>query len=108
MHALDMILRAKKIDGPEAWRIGLVNEVVDNSKLKARAIELGLQLATDIPPLAMSEIIPVIIRGADLSQEESLRMERQAVLNTMGSEENQEGMMAFLEKRKPAFKDRQS
>jgi len=37
MHSLDMILRAKKIDGPEAYRIGLVNEVVENNQLKNRA-----------------------------------------------------------------------
>lgn len=102
MHALDIILRAKRIDGLEAYRIGLVNEVVDNDKLKERAIELGLELAS-APPLAVREIMPVIIKGSDLSQEESLRMERQAVLSTMGSAENQEGMMAFLEKRKPQF-----
>jgi enoyl-CoA hydratase len=106
MHALDMILRAKKIDGPEAYRIGLVNEVVDNDKLKERAIELGLELATNLPPLAMSEIMPVILKGADMSQEESLRMEREAVINTMGSTENQEGMMAFLEKRTPVFSNK--
>jgi len=104
MHSLDMILRAKKIDGPEAYRIGLVNEVVENNQLKNRAIELGLQLATQ-PPIAMREILPVIIKGADLSQEESLRMERQAVLNTLGNVESQEGMMAFIEKRKPVFSD---
>lgn len=106
MHSLDMILRAKKIDGPEACRIGLVNEVVDNDKLKEAAIQLGLELATNAPPKAMSEIMPVIIKGADLSQEESLRMEREAVLNTIGSSESQEGMMAFLEKRQPVFSDR--
>ncbi len=106
MHSLDMILRAKKIDGPEAYRIGLVNEVIDNDKLKERAIELGLELATNAPPLAMSEIMPVIIKASDMSQEESIRMEREAVLNTLGSQENQEGMMAFMEKRQPVFSDR--
>jgi len=104
MHSLGMILRAKKIDSPEAYRIGLVNEVVENSQLKSRAIELGLEL-TKQPPIAMREILPVIIKGADLSQEESLRMERQAVLNTLGNAESQEGMMAFIEKRKPVFTD---
>lgn len=102
MHSLDMILRAKKIDGPEAYRIGLVNEVVENSELKQRAIQLGLELAAQ-PAVAMREIMPVILKGADLSQEESLRMERQAVLNTLGNAENQEGMMAFLQKRKPVY-----
>jgi len=94
MHALDMILRAKNIGGPEAYRIGLVNEVVENNQLKSRAIELGLELAAQ-PPAAMREIMSIIIKGADVSQEESLRMERQAVLNTLGNTESQEGMMAL-------------
>jgi len=104
MHSMDMILRSRKIDGTEAYRIGLVNEVVENSQLKQRGIELGLELATQ-PPIAMSEIMPVIVKGADMSQEESLRMERQAVLNTLGNAESQEGMTAFLQKRKPVFKN---
>jgi len=49
MHALDMILRAKKISGPEAHRIGLVNEVWPNTELKARARELARELA-EAPP----------------------------------------------------------
>ncbi|WP_198147013.1 enoyl-CoA hydratase/isomerase family protein [Marinobacter psychrophilus] len=104
MHSLDMVLRSKKIDGPEAYRIGLVNEVVENNQLKNRAIELGLELTTQ-PPIAMREIMPVIIKGDDMSQDESFRMERQAVLNTLGNSESQEGMMAFLQKRKPVFQD---
>ena len=57
------------------------------------------------PPIAMRDVIPVIIKGSDMAQQESLRMERQAVLNTLGNEEGQEGMTAFLQKRKPEFKD---
>ena len=57
------------------------------------------------PPIAKRESMPVIIKGADISQEESLRMESQAVLNTLVSTESQEGVMDFLEKRKPVFKD---
>ncbi|HJP52792.1 MAG TPA: hypothetical protein QF611_17305 [Pseudomonadales bacterium] len=67
-------------------------------------MELGLELAAQ-PPIAMRDVIPVIIKGSDMSQQESLRMERQAVLNTLGNEEGQEGMTAFLQKRKPEFKD---
>jgi len=53
-----------------------------------------LELAAQ-PPAAMREIMSIIIKGADVSQEESLRMERQAVLNTLGNTESQEGMMAL-------------
>ena len=45
-HALDMILRAKKISGPEALRIGLAHEVWPNDELKKRAHELAQELAS--------------------------------------------------------------
>ena len=45
LHALDMILRAKMISGPEAYRIGLVNDVFPNAELKARAHELAKELS---------------------------------------------------------------
>ena len=53
----------------------------------------------------MSEIIAAIIKGSDMSQQEALQIERQAVLNTLGNEESHEGMTAFLQKRKPEFKN---
>ena len=52
----------------------------------------------------MSEIIPAIIKGSDMSQQDALQIERQAVLNTLGNEEGHERMTAFLQTRKPAFK----
>ncbi len=53
----------------------------------------------------MSEIIPAIIKGSDMSQQDALQIERQAVLNTLGNEEGHERMKAFLQTRKPAFKE---
>jgi enoyl-CoA hydratase len=102
MHALDMILRARKISGPEAYRIGLVNEVVPNDRLKARAREIALELAS-MPPLAVSEMLRCVVRYGDRPLQEGLFEERRAVLRTMGTRDNIEGMTAFLEKRKPVF-----
>jgi enoyl-CoA hydratase/carnithine racemase len=102
MHALDMILRAKKISGPEAFRIGLVNEVVPNSELKQRAHELALELAS-MPPISVAEILRCVIDVGERSLAEGLHEERLAVLRTNGTKDNQEGMSAFLEKRKPVF-----
>ena len=55
-HALDMILRARKIDGHEALRIGLVTEVVPIDQLKARAQVLGEELAAQ-PRLAVKGVL---------------------------------------------------
>lgn len=104
LNAIDMILRAKKISGPEAYRIGLVNEVVPNAELKERALELAKELS-DLPMLAVSEMLRCIVEHGDQPLQEGLYQERQAVLKTLGTKDNMEGMMAFLQKRKPKFNE---
>ena len=102
LHALDMILRGRKISGQEAYRIGLVNEVVPNAELKERALELAKELS-EMPMIAVSEVLRCVVEHGDQPLQEGLYQERQAVLNTMGTKDNQEGIMAFLQKRKPKF-----
>ncbi|MDA7687527.1 enoyl-CoA hydratase/isomerase family protein [Pseudomonadales bacterium] len=101
-HALDMILRGKKISGPEALRIGLVHEVWPMAELKRRAIDLAQELAAQ-PALAVRGMLDVIMASQEKTQEQLLQAERRAVKNTYGTADSQEGMMAFLEKRKPVF-----
>ena len=101
-HALDMILRARKIDGEEALRIGLVTELVPIAELKARAQALGEELAAQ-PRLAVKGVLETIVGFESKTLAESLEDEKQAVKNTLGTPDSQEGMMAFMEKRKPVF-----
>ena len=101
-HALDLILRAKKISGPEALRIGLVQEVWPNTELKKRAHALAHELAAQ-PPIAVAGVLEAVVGAGEASLEEGLAAERRAVLETMGTKDQQEGMRAFLEKRKPVF-----
>ena len=101
-HALDMILRAKKIDGPEALHIGLVNEVWPLEELKDKAIALADELAA-MPRLAVKGVLDCIVGFESKSLQESLRDERRAVHLNSGTADSREGMMAFLEKRKPVF-----
>ncbi len=101
-HALDIILRAKKISGPEALRIGLVHEVWPLAELKERAIALATELAA-MPAMAVRSMLGVIVGSEERSLEELIQLEREAVLDNMGTADAMEGMMAFLEKRKPVF-----
>ncbi len=101
-HAIDMILRGKKISGPEALRIGLVGQVFPNDKLKAEAIALAEELAS-MPRLAVRGMLGCLVGSETKTLEESLSDERDAVNATFGTPDQQEGMMAFLEKRKPVF-----
>lgn len=101
-HALDMILRAKKISGPEALRIGLVNEVWPLDALFKKANELARELAS-MPAVAVAEMLRCIVGAEGKTLQDSIADERQAVLATMGTADQQEGIQAFLEKRKPVF-----
>jgi enoyl-CoA hydratase len=104
-HALDVILRRKMISGPEALRIGLVGEVHPNAELKARAHELARELA-EMPPIAVAGVLRCVVGAGEKSLEEGIAEERRAFLRTLGSEDQKEGMRAFLEKRKPRFTGR--
>ncbi len=101
-NALDMILRAKKISGPEALRIGLVHEVWPNDELQRRAQELAHELAA-MPPIAVAGVLRCVVGAGEKSLDEAIAEERRAVLRTMGTADQREGMSAFLEKRRPRF-----
>ncbi len=105
-HALDMILRGKKISGPEALHIGLVQEVWPLADLKDRAIKLAEELAAQ-PALAVRGVMEVAVGSEDRTLEELLQAERAAVHKTMGTPDQMEGMVAFMEKRKPVFNQSQ-
>jgi enoyl-CoA hydratase/carnithine racemase len=97
-----MILRAKKISGPEALRIGLVNEVWPNHELKMRAHALAKELA-DMPATSVAAVLRCVVGAGDQSLAEGLAEERRAVYRAGGTKDAIEGMNAFLEKRKPRF-----
>ncbi len=101
-HALDMILRAKKISGPEALRIGLVNEVWPIGELFQRAQDLARELA-EMPAVAVAGILRCVVGAGEKPLAEGIAEERRAVLATMGTPDQREGIQAFLEKRKPRF-----
>lgn len=102
-HALDMILRAKKIGGPEAYRIGLVQEVHPLAQLKNAARALAEELAAQ-PPIAVAGVLNCVVGKGDAPLDEALDSEREAFRRCSGTEDQIEGMMAFMEKRKPVFK----
>ena len=101
-RAIDLILRAKTVSGPEALDIGLVTEVWPNTELKQRAIALADELAA-MPRLAVAAMLRCLVTSDEKTLAESLRDERAAVHATLGSPDAMEGMLAFLEKRKPVF-----
>ena len=101
-HALDMILRARKISGPEAHRIGLVQEVHPLASLKDAAQALARELAA-MPPVSVAGVLRCVVGAGDASLDVALAEERAAVMRCASTRDQIEGMRAFLEKRRPVF-----
>ena len=101
-HAMDMILRSKKISGKRALEIGLVHEVWPLENLKDAEIQLAKELANQ-PAKAVESMMKVLVNSSDRSLKELIEEERQAVKDNSGTKDSLEGMTAFLEKRKPIF-----
>ena len=101
-HAIDMILRSKKISGKKALEIGLVHEIWPIKELKAAALSLAHELAAQ-PSQAVKSMMRVLVNSNDRELDELLIEERKAVKENANTEDSKEGMLSFLEKRKPIF-----
>ena len=101
-HAMDMILRSKKISGKKALEIGLVHEIWPIKKLKGAALSLAHELAAQ-PAQAVKSMMRVLVNSNDRELEELLAEERKAVKDNANTKDSKEGMLSFLEKRKPIF-----
>lgn len=101
-QAADMILRARKISGPDALRRGVVQEVHPLGELKDAAQALAHELAQQ-PPLAVAGVLRCLVEGGEVDLEAALDIEREEVRRCSGTKDQIEGMTAFLEKRRPIF-----
>jgi len=104
-RALQLILSGGMIDAAEAYRIGLVNEVVPADGLIARA-EAILQQIFGNAPLAVKFAIEAVDRGLEASQTEGLVIESSFFAICAATDDKKEGTSAFLEKREPKFAGR--
>lgn len=102
-RALEMMLLAKKLDADEAFEAGLLLEICEPEDLDARIAKLASELANKAP-LAVAGILDAVIRGGPKSLEDGLLHEYAALERVMSSEDLQEGVLAFFQKRPPEFK----
>jgi enoyl-CoA hydratase len=101
-RALQMILSGETISAQEAYRIGLVNEVVPAAEVMARAEAILKQIFANAP-LAVKYSLEAVNRGLETSQSEGQALEAAFFGLCAGTEDKKEGMQAFLEKRAPRF-----
>jgi enoyl-CoA hydratase/carnithine racemase len=102
-QAMKMVLTGLPVNAREALAMGLASEVVADDQVLARAMELATHIAA-LPPLAVAQIKEVLLAGQDASLETALMLERKAFQLLFASEDQKEGMRAFLEKRPPEFR----
>jgi enoyl-CoA hydratase/carnithine racemase len=105
LRAMKLLLTGAVIDAAEAERIGLVCEAVPDDQLMARAAALASEIA-GLPPLAAAEIKEVVRHGEDISLDAALALERKAFHLLFATQDQKEGMRAFIEKRPPNFEGR--
>lgn len=102
-RALDLCLTGRFVKAEEALRMGLVNEVVEPQQLINKSVEILKEIISRAP-LAIKACMEIIDRGYDLTLEDALYLEAQAFALTCASNDKNEGVSAFLEKRSPNFK----
>ena len=103
--AMDMCLTARMMDAAEAERAGLVARVIPADKLIDETLAAAETIAGYSQPVVMM-IKESVNRAFESSLAEGLLFERRAFHAAFGLEDQKEGMAAFVEKRKPAFKNR--
>src|ERR1700741_3146220 len=104
-RALQLILFGGMISAQEAWRIGLVNEVVPAADLIPRAEAILKEIAANAP-VAIRCSLEAVNKGIDASQSEGFALEASYFGLCAGTEDKKEGTSAFLEKRAPQFHGR--
>jgi enoyl-CoA hydratase len=104
-RALQLILSAEMISAQEAYRIGLVNEIVPAADLLPRAEAILSKIASNAP-MAVKFALTAVNRGLETSQDEGLLLEASYFGLCAGTEDKKEGTSAFLEKRAPQFRGR--
>ncbi len=100
--AIELILSGRAFGSTEAASLGLINRVVADADLIAEAIRLADELATK-PPLTLAAALAAIHRGMDASIDDGLAIEEAAFARIVPTYDAQEGVAAFVEKRRPKF-----
>ena len=103
--AMEMCLTGRMMDAAEAERAGLVSRVVPAAELLDEAVKVAGKIASLSRPAVMMAK-EAINRAYETTLAEGVRFERRLFHSTFATEDQKEGMAAFIEKRKPSYKNR--
>ncbi len=104
-RALEILFAAEPIDAEEAWRIGLINRLTDKGDALAEAVRMAA-IYEKRAPLSHAFVKRAVHRGMQMDLASGLELETFLVSAIYGTEDKQEGISAFLEKREAKFKGR--
>ena len=105
MRAKEMIFTGKRISAPEALAMGIVNKVVPVDKVEEAGIDLGKEICAS-SPVAVRQAKRAIDLGMEVDLSTALQVEIEAYNVNVATEDRQEGIRAFNEKRSPQWKNR--
>lgn len=104
-HAMQLLLSGRLFDAEHAFRIGLVNEVVDDDALDAAVADMAGEIASKSPfTVALGK--QGFYRQLDMNLSDAYEYSGELVVRNMLAEDAAEGIGAFVEKRKPVWKGR--
>ncbi|RPH65222.1 MAG: enoyl-CoA hydratase [Burkholderiales bacterium] len=101
-RALQFILLSEQIDAGEAERLGLVNWVVPAKQFDER-VDALVERLVQLPPVATRAVIDCVTRGGGMTLDQAIENEHRWFQICLASPDKQEGVAAFLEKRRPEF-----
>ena len=101
--ASDIMLAARRITGERAYQLGLAAELVADADLAEAALARA-RAVLKVAPLAATEMKRLIRQGPDAALPTALAFEQEVLARLYGTEDGQEGIAAFLDKREPKFK----
>src|SRR3954447_21288255 len=104
-RAMELILTGRNLSAREAHERGLVSEIVAREEVMSAALALASEIAS-LPPLAVRAAKEAVNRAYELSLEAGLEFERRNFFMLFASDDQKEGMAAFVDKQKPQWKGR--
>jgi enoyl-CoA hydratase len=103
--AMELTLTGDPIDAARAHGFGLVNRLVEPGQALDEAVQLAEQICANAP-IAVRESRKIVLEATNAPDDVGWRMSAEGMAKAMSSEDLQEGLMAFIEKRPPQWKGR--